>query len=447
MTSATRNQVGPSARLPYPHHVQFVRQSKYSSSERHRAPESAPDIHRVRLTSALQHRAFRRVFAGSLASNIGTWMQNITLVALAYSLTRSAWFTGVITFAQLGPMLLLSPAAGALADRANRRTIMVAVAATQTVLSMVLAVVATDSTPSKVLLVLLVAGIGTGAAINGPAAGATLPSLVPREDLQSAIALNSAAMNASRVAGPILGGLVGTLGGAPLVFVVNGLTYLFVILAVCSVDVDFSPKGNIDEGPLDQLRRGLRAAKTDPVVSRVLVTISVLSLCSLVFVYQMPLLASRQLGLSGWRFNLLFACFALGAALGALSMGSFLSGHDRGRVARVALFVFAVSLAVFGTTHSPTVAFPAVFVLGGAYFVIITALSTTLQMQVADEVRGRIMGLWMMGWAGLVPLGSLIAGPVIDRTSISAVLVFGAVVALLLGLLVDLRRTPEHAPA
>ena len=400
----------------------------------------------MRLTSALEHQAFRRVFAGNLASNVGTWMQNITLVALAYSLTGSAWFTGVITFAQLGPMLLLSPAAGALADRADRRRIMVAVAATQTVLSMVLAVVATDPTPSKALLVLLVGGIGTGAAVNGPAAAATLPALVPRDDLQSAIALNSAAMNASRVAGPILGGLVGALGGAPLVFVVNGLTYLFVILAVCSVDVDFTPKGNRDEGPLEQLRRGLRAARADRVVSRVLVTISVLSLCSLVFVYQMPLLAERHLGLAGWRFNLLFASFALGAALGALAMGSFLSAHDRGRGIRVALFVFAGSLAVFGTTRTVAVAFPAVFVLGGAYFVIITALSTTLQMQVDDEVRGRIMGLWMMGWAGLVPLGSLIAGPVIDRTSISLVLLFGAVVALVLGLVVDLRRTPAPRP-
>ncbi|MFM7069924.1 MAG: MFS transporter, partial [Actinomycetes bacterium] len=108
-----------------------------------------------------------------------------------------------------------------------------------------------------------------------------------------------------------------------------------------------------------------------------------------------------------------------------------------------ALFVFAGSLAVFGTTTSRLVAFPALFVLGASYFVIITALSTTLQMQVADEVRGRVMGLWMMGWAGLVPLGSLIAGPMIDRFGISAVMLFGAAVALTLGLTVDLRH--HHA--
>jgi MFS family permease len=394
------------------------------------------------MRSALSSRAFRRLFAGALASNIGTWMQNVTLIALAYSLTGDAWFTGLITFAQLGPMLFLSPFGGALADRFDRRVLMVTLASIQMSLSMVLAAVALDDTPNRLVLVLIVAGIGCAGAINGPTANALLPTLVPRSDMQPAIALNSVSMNTSRVLGPLLGGLVGTLGGAPLVFAVNGLTYLFVIWALLSVDVDFSPKGRSADGPLEQLRVGLRAARADRIITRVLVTISLLSCCSLIFIYQMPLLAEQHLGLTGWRFNLLFASFALGAAAGAMSMGSFLSGHDRARTTRVALGVFAVALTVFGTTSSVPVAFVTAFVLGGAYFVIVTALSTTLQMRVADEVRGRVMGLWMMAWAGLVPLGGLIAGPIIDAVGISAVLVFGAVVAALLAALIDL-RDPE----
>lgn len=394
------------------------------------------------MRSALSSRAFRRLFAGALASNIGTWMQNVTLIALAYSLTGDAWFTGLITFAQLGPMLFLSPFGGALADRFDRRVLMVTLASIQMTLSMVLAAVALDDTPNRLVLVLIVAGIGCAGAINGPTANALLPTLVPRSDMQPAIALNSVSMNTSRVVGPLLGGLVGTLGGAPLVFAVNGLTYLFVIWALVSVDVDFSPKGRSADGPLEQLRVGLRAARADRIITRVLVTISLLSLCSLIFIYQMPLLAEQHLGLTGWQFNLLFASFALGAAAGAMSMGSFLSGHDRARTTRVALGVFAVALTIFGTTSLVPVAFVTAFVLGGAYFVIVTALSTTLQMRVADEVRGRVMGLWMMAWAGLVPLGGLIAGPIIDTIGISAVLVFGAVVAALLAALIDL-RDPE----
>ena len=394
------------------------------------------------MRSALASRSFRRLFAGTLASNIGTWMQNVTLIALAYSLTGDAWFTGLITFAQLGPMLFLSPFGGALADRIDRRVLMVSLAAVQMTLSLVLAAVALDDTPNRVALVLIVAGIGCAGAINGPTANALLPTLVPRADMQPAIALNSVSMNTSRVVGPLLGGVVGTIGGAPLVFAVNGMTYLFVIWALTSVDVDFSPKGASNVGPIEQLRVGLRAARSDRIITRVLVTISLLSLCSLIFIYQMPLLAEQHLDLTGWRFNLLFASFALGAALGAFAMGSFLSAHDRSRTTRVALGVFAVALALFGTTSFIPLAFAMAFVLGGAYFVIVTALSTTLQMRVPDEVRGRVMGLWMMAWAGLVPLGGLIAGPIIDAVGISAVLVFGAIVAATLGATIDL-RDPE----
>ena len=116
---------------------------------------------------------------------------------------------------------------------------------------------------------------------------------------------------------------------------------------------------------------------------------------------------------------------AMGAAGGALAMGSLLSRRDRAATTRVGLGVFAAALAVFGTTHHVPTAFVAAFLCGASYFIVVTALATTLQMRVADEVRGRVMGLWMMAWAGLVPLGGLIAGPIIDLTSISAVLVFG----------------------
>ena len=401
----------------------------------------------------MQSRAFRRMFSGTFTSNIGTWMQNVALITLAYDLTRDAAFTGIITFAQLGPMLFLSPFGGALADRVNRRTLIVSLSLVQLTMSMVLAAVAVSDTPNKVVLVLVVASIGCANAINGPTMNALLPTLVPREDMQPAIALNSVSMNASRVIGPLVGGLIMTtvdsstsvLPGASAVFAANGLTYLFVIWAIMGVDVDFSPKGCAGLGPIGQLREGLVAARKDVLITRVLITISVLSLCSLIFIYQMPILAEQHLGLSGAGFNLLFASFALGAAGGALSMGSFLAGHDRALTTRGGLIIFAAALAVFGTTSDIPVAFVSVFVLGAAYFVIVTALSTTLQMRVPEEVRGRVMGLWMMGWAGFVPLGGLLAGPIIDSIGITVVLIFGAVVAAILAIAVDLRDPELHA--
>lgn len=393
--------------------------------------------------AALSHQAFRRVFAGSFSSNVGTWMQNVILIALAYDLTDSSTFIGIILFAQLGPMLVLSPVGGAIADRVNRRVLMITIAAVQGFLSAVLAVVATQDEPSRAVLVVVVAGIGIGAALNAPAANAILPELAGRRDLQGAVALNSAAMNASRVVGPILGGAAAAIGGAPFVFGINAATYGFVILAVGTAKADFSPKGKRNESPLQQLLGGLREARTDPVVRGVLVSIAVYSLFCLVFIYQMPRIADEQFGLEGWRYTLLFSTFGLGAFSGAISMGSWLTPYKRTTMVKVGLMVFAVALSVFALARSVWGGFPSAFAAGASYFVIVTALVTILQLRVADEVRGRVMGLWMMAWAGLVPVGGLLGGVVIDAVGMTPVLLAGAGVALILGLTIRLSEDSQ----
>ena len=126
--------------------------------------------------AALRHRTFRRVFTGSFLSNIGTWMQNVVLGALAYDLTESPTFVGVVLFAQLGPLLLLSVVGGALADTIDRRRLLIGVAVSQLVLSFVLAAVAAPDRPNEVLLVVVVFGIGIGQALFNPAYSAVLPA-------------------------------------------------------------------------------------------------------------------------------------------------------------------------------------------------------------------------------------------------------------------------------
>lgn len=398
------------------------------------------------MAAAFAHRPFRRVFAGTFSSNIGTWMQNVILIALAYDLTDSSTFIGIVTFAQLGPMLFLSPIGGAIADRVNRRVLMITIAATQATLSALLAVVATSDDPNRAVLVAIVAGIGVGAALNAPTANAILPELVGRRDLQGAVALNSASMNASRVVGPILGGAAAAIGGAPFVFGINALTYGFVILAVGTAHADFSAKGRKGESPLKQLSGGFREARHDRVVGRVLFTIAVYSLCCLVFIYQMPRIAEEQFGLEGWRYTVLFSTFGLGAFTGAVSMGTVLSGISRARMVRAGMLVFAAALATFALATTAWVGYPAAFVAGASYFVIVTALVTTLQLRVRDEVRGRVMGIWMMAWAGLVPVGGLLGGVLVDVVGMTPVLLAGAAVGLLLALTVDLREAAVAEP-
>ena len=393
--------------------------------------------------AALRHKVFRRVFIGAFLSNIGSWMQNVVLGALAYDLTGSPAFVGVLLFAQLGPLMLFSLIGGLLADVFDRRWLLIIVSVLQGVLSIALAVVVSAEDPSRVAMVGIVFLIGMGQAVFGPTYAAVLPALVGPEDLPGAISLNSAQMNGSRVIGPIIGAAVFAEVGASWVFVINALSYLLVIWSLLSVRL---PPPVPDTSGLRGMRRllsGFQVARDNRVVGQCLIIIFTLSLLSLPFIGQMPTLADRNLGIAAksTQYGLLYACFGVGALLGALSIGTVLANRKLERVVRVGLLVFAVFLAVFSLLRSPALAYPAILLVGLAYFAVITSLSTVLQQRLDDGNRGRVMALWIMGFGGTVPIGNLIAGPIIEATSVTPVVFGGAIVAVALG---GLRRPRTH---
>jgi predicted MFS family arabinose efflux permease len=385
--------------------------------------------------AAMRHPTFRRIYYGAFLSNVGTWMQNVVLGALAYDLTHSSTFVGIMVFAQLGPMLALSMVGGLLVDIVDRRRLLTVVTLSQLVLSFGLAAAVVPEEPNKLALVGLVFAIGIGQAIFAPAYAAILPQLVDREDMPGAISLNSVQMNASRVVGPAIGALLDSLVGAPAVFAVNGLSYLFVVAAVTSVRLPAPPdRGSDDSRGLRRLTAGFAIARRDMVVRRCLVTIFTFSLVSLTFVGQFPVVADRNFGIDerSGAYGALYACIGIGAVAGALSIGTVFSRRSKERITRFALVAFAVSLATFALLRTPTAAYPVAVVLGTSYFALITSLSTVMQSRVEHDERGRVTALWIMGFGGTVPIGNLIAGPVIEATSITAVLLVGAAWALLL---------------
>jgi MFS family permease len=384
--------------------------------------------------AALRHRDFRVVWFGAMASNIGTWMQNVVLGAFAYQLTKSAGFVALIGFAQLGPLLLLSIVGGALADAVDRRRLLIFAQTEQMVLSFVLAFVAAHH-PSQSALFFCVLAIGIGNALNAPAFSAVLPQLVDRKDLSGAVSLQSVQMNLSRVVGPAIGGLILPAVGVPGVFSINALTYLFAIGTLLVVKLPAVP---VQEhgGGWSRLVGGFREARRDVLVGRILITITVISFFSLPFIGLMPVLAAKNLGIhnpaKSTAYGLLYASFGLGAACGAVAVGTVLVRQSRPRIIRVGLTVFSVFLGLFAAIRSLEVAYAVVFLVGLFYFATVTALSTLLQEHLADEVRGRVMALWIMGFGGTVPIGLLVFGRVADATSVTAVVLGGAVIALVL---------------
>jgi predicted MFS family arabinose efflux permease len=294
--------------------------------------------------------------------------------------------------------------------------------------------VARTPDPSKVALVGLVFAIGMGQAIAGPTFASVLPSLVHKRDLPGAVSLTSANMNLSRMVGAVLGAFVYATYGVSWVFAANAVTYFFIIAGVLTVDIP-KPEPHA-EGDVTGWRRvvsGFGIARADSVISKVLITLTIFSFFSLVYVEQMPVVAAI-FGISekSTAYGLLYSTFAFGAMVGALSVGSFFAGRDLARLIRYGLVGFVAMLVAFSLWRAPAPAFPTAFLLGFFYFLVITSLSTLLQERLTNNNRGRVMAIWIMAFGGTVPIGNMVAGRVIDVLGITPVLLFGAAVALAL---------------
>lgn len=384
--------------------------------------------------AALAHRDFRTLWTGMFASNIGTWIQNVVLPAYVYDRTGAAWAVGLMVFAQLGPMLLLSLLAGVVADRVDRRRILLVGLLAQMVLSVGLfALVASEA--ALAALIAVQAGVGIANAFAGPAYSAALPALVGPRDLKGAIALNSVQLNGARVIGPVIAAILATWGFTTAqLLLVNAATYLFVIAAVMRLHLGVRAGVDIGEQGWARLSSGIRIVRQRADLRRLLVTMASFSLISLPYIGLFPAVAEENFGIAARSstFKWLYAVWGSGALVGALAVGTVLVGWDTRRVIRRGFGAFAVLLAAFAVVSSPVAAFVIGFGLGAAYFATTTALLTLVQARIADHERGRVMSLWFMAFGGTVPVGNLIFAPVVDAAGARGVLLLGAVWAAIL---------------
>lgn len=394
--------------------------------------------------AALSYPQFRIVFGGMALSMVGTWMQNFTLPAYLDARTGSAGLVGLLVFVQLGPLLLLSIPAGALADRLDRTRLVVAMQAVMMAGSIVLAaLVAADAA----LWTIFVAqgAIGVANTINAPAFSASLPMMVSRADLPGAVSLNSAMINGSRIAGPALAALLAAIGfSIPQLFLVNAATFLFLIVPLVTVIRLPAAAGGFERG-WRQLTRGIDVVRGRRVLSRTITTMFAFSLVCLPYVGLFPSVARLNFGIDpeGNAYRLLYVVWGLGAFLGALAIGTWLSRRDTRRLIPLGLLTFAGCLAMFSLLTDWRVALPVAGALGFAYFLTATALASVMQRNLADPERGSAMPLWFMAFGGTVPIGNLIGGPIMDSIGARWVLGFGAVFAVALAGWANLARLDE----
>lgn len=396
--------------------------------------------------SAFAYPEFRLMWISNFLSNIGTWMQNVVLPAYVYQRTKSATAVGVFVFAQMGPMLLLSIPGGVLADRFDRRKWLIFAQSIQMGGSVLLGIFAIHHSPIWTLF-LAQMSVGIGNALNAPAFSAVLPSLVKPEDLGGSISMNSAAVNGSRVTGPIVVALLMSWGiTTGQVFILNAATYLFVTWAVTRIHI---PANKTKQEPgLKSFTSGFRIARERPAVGRILMSMSSFSLLSLAYVGLFPAVAKLTFNIQPKTvtYKWLYATWGLGALFGALSIGTVLAGVDKRLTTRRFFLCFAIAMTAFASVRGTPLAFITGFILGITYFGSTTSLMTVLQSRLEIEVRARVMALWFMAFGGTIPIGNVIFGPIMDAIGARPVLYLSAAWALFLSYWCNIEKIDQRVP-
>ena len=207
------------------------------------------------------------------------------------------------------------------------------------------------------------------------------------------------------------------------------------------VNAPLPQRSGEDRGRLQRLLAGFTTVRRDPVLRRLIVVVGLFSLGCMGFVTEFPVQASENFGISteSPAYGLLYATLAAGSLVGALCIGFLFKNRPLEQLVRLSLVAFAVALFLYGLVHDPVLAFPAAFLLGMAYFAVITSTMTVLQRRVDDAVRGRVVAVSMMAIGGALPVGSLIAGWIVEASDVSVVCVIGSICAVLLALYADLR--------
>jgi len=382
--------------------------------------------------AAWTYRTFRLLWVGQALSNVGSWMQNVSLPAYVQARWDSGTLVGLMVFAQLGPLLLFSIPGSVLANKLPRKPWLVTMPSVQMFGAFGMALLISNHAAFWALW-LVNAIMGTANALNAPAFQASVPLLVDRRDLPGAISLNSVQLNGSRVVGPVIAGLLLAAGlTVSQLLVINGVTFLFIVGAILLVQVP-EARANLGQG-WRQLTAGLRIARASPLLARLLLTMTMYSFFCLPFIGLFPTVAKEAFALDPSKpsYSWLYAVFGLGTLLGGLAVGTLFTGMDKKRLIQPSMLAFAAALFVFALLRSPGPAYPVALFVGFAYFLSTVLMNTVFQQGMHDEERTVVMALWFMAFGGTIPIGNLVFGPLIDAIGPRWVLGFGALFAVYL---------------
>ena len=370
-----------------------------------------------RVAAALTYRDFRLLWAGALLSSIGTWMQKVAQAWLIVTLTgtASAFYLGLDSFVGEVPILLFTLIGGVIADRANRRHLLLASQCVQMTAAFTLAVlVFTDRVHIwQILTLSFITGVAQ--AFGGPAYQSLIPSLIPKETLPNAIALNSIQFNLARVIGPMIAGAALTAFGMVACFGINGLSFLFVIAAIVALHVKHVPSTNA-AGMRDQLKGGLQYVRNQPQLKTLTILGFISAFLGLPLLTFLPIITKDVFQQDVGLYTRFMTIAGVGAVLGALVVAWV--GKHRHMGLMLLTIQALLGLVTIGFSLSETIWISqALLFVGGAMLVTCFSMTTSLvQLLAPHDLRGRVVSIYMVAFRGGSPLGGLISGWLVTQT-------------------------------
>ena len=376
---------------------------------------------------ALSHRNYKLFFSGQSVSLIGTWMTRIATSWLVYRLTGSALLLGVVGFAGQIPSFVLAPFAGVLVDRWNRHRLLVVTQVLALLQSLALAILTLTGLIKIWHVIALSVFQGLINAFDMPARQAFVVEMVEkREDLANAIALNSSMVNAARLIGPSVGGVVIAAVGEGWCFMLDAISYLAVIASLLAMRVvPRMIRRTEDANMLRQLREGWRYAFNFAPIRDVLLLLAIVSLIGMPYTVLMPVFANEVLRGGPNTLGFLMAASGVGALAGAMFLAARKSVLGLGKYISLMAGVFGAGLMAFSFSRTLWLSLLLMVITGLGFMIQMAASNTVLQTIVDEDKRGRVMSFYTMAFMGTAPFGSLLAGSIAERIGVPQTLFFG----------------------
>jgi MFS family permease len=369
-----------------------------------------------RTFQAFRYRDFRLLWLGAFTSTTGTWMQLVAQSWVVLQLTGSAFYLGLVSFLSQLPLILLSLVGGAFADRRDRRKLLLFSQYVQMSVAVVLTILVASGHVQVWHFLVLVFVAGSGQAFGGPAYQALIPTLVKRRDVPNAIALNSIQFNLARMIGPVIAGAAFAALGAVFCFGLNAFSFLAVVIALFMINTSFVPQ-KTHESVVVQIKGGFRYIRSKGSLWQLTILGFVSTFCGVPILTLLPVFAKDVFGLGATGYSNMMAVSGAGSIAGALLYATFSRASRQGLAALRIQIVFAFFLAAFALSRSLTLSCVILFVAGGCLITLFAAITSLVQLATADEMRGRMMSIFMLAFRGGMPLGDLTAGFLASRVS------------------------------